>query len=204
MSSGSALRARGRRLVHLVERFFGSLRSRPLDAETRAWVAATLEPAEEGVWAAMAPTDQAEGVGVARRVVAALVATGEASDPRWRAAALLHDAGKQLSGFGTAGRAAVTIVATALGDAGLRRWAEAPGGLRARMGRYVAHDELGAELLARAGARPEVAAWAGAHHRPAHWAATGIPPAVCRALAAADGEPVDEPRRETGGRFGPD
>ena len=194
MSSSSARRARGRRPVHLVERFLGSLRTRPLDDETRAWVAAALEPAEQSVWETMARVDQAEGVAVAQRLDEALTATSEAPDARWRAAALVHDAGKQLSGFGTVGRALVTLIAAALGDARLRRWARSPAGLRARMGRYVAHDDLGAELLARRGARPEVAAWAGAHHRPARWAATGIPPAVCRALAAADGEPEDEPR----------
>ena len=60
-----------------------------------------------------------------------------------------------------------------------------------RMGQYVAHDDLGAELLRERGARPEVVAWAAAHHRPERWAATGLPLDVCRALAAADGEPVD-------------
>ena len=62
--------------------------------------------------------------------------------------------------------------------------------MRARMGRYVAHDDLGGALLRDAGARAEVAAWAEAHHRPERWAGTGIPPAVCRALAEADGEPT--------------
>jgi hypothetical protein len=54
----------------------------------------------------------------------------------------------------------------------------------------VAHDDLGAALLRDTGARIEVAAWAEAHHRPDRWADTGIPLAVCRALAAADGEPT--------------
>jgi hypothetical protein len=62
--------------------------------------------------------------------------------------------------------------------------------MRRRMGRYAAHDDLGAELLTEAGARAPAIAWARAHHRPEGWAATGIPPQVCRALAAADGEPV--------------
>jgi hypothetical protein len=57
------------------------------------------------------------------------------------------------------------------------------------MGRYAAHDDLGADLLRRAGARLAVVAWAAAHHRPDRWAGTGIPETVCRALADADGEP---------------
>ncbi len=58
------------------------------------------------------------------------------------------------------------------------------------MGRYVAHDDVGADLLTVAGARPAVIAWAAAHHRPELWGSTGIPTRVCRALARADGEPV--------------
>jgi len=189
MSSTAALRARGRRLAHLVSRFFGSLRSRPLDDTTRAWVAAALEPPEKRVWDGMGSADQGEGVAVAKRLETALAGTSDGAEPRWRAAALLHDAGKQLSGYSTLGRALVTSVQAVLGDARLRGWAGARGRRRSRMGRYAAHDELGAELLQAAGARPAVSAWAAAHHRPPEWAGTGIPLAVCRALALADGEP---------------
>jgi hypothetical protein len=178
------------RPVHLVARFFESLRARPLDDATRAWVADALEPAELAVWQGMGGVDQAEGAAVARRLDLALAGTPEASDPRWRAAALLHDAGKQQSGFGPVGRSVVTAVAVVAGPARLRGWVDSPSPIRARMGRYVGHDELGAESLRRAGARPEVAAWAGAHHRPSLWSATGIPGPVCWALAAADGEPA--------------
>ena len=191
MTTNPTLRTRGRRLAHLVARFLGSLRIARLDDATRAWVAGALEPAERRVWDGMAPVDQAEGVAVARRLETALGATPEGSDPRWRAAALVHDAGKQLSGLGTVARAIVTVVAAVLGEARLRRWVVAGDPVRTWMGRYVAHDDLGADLLRRDGARPEVAAWAGAHHRPARWPDTGIPADVCRALAAADGEVVE-------------
>ncbi len=191
MTTNPTLRTRGRRLAHLVARFLGSLRIARLDDATRAWVAGALEPAERRVWDGMAPVDQAEGVAVARRLETALGATPEGSDPRWRAAALVHDAGKQLSGLGTVARAIVTVVAAVLGEARLRRWVVAGDPVRTRMGRYVAHDDLGADLLRREGARPEVAAWAGAHHRPARWPDTGIPADVCRALAAADGEVLE-------------
>ena len=177
------------RLTHLVARFFESLRAAPLDDADSAWVADALLPAEMQVWDGMNRADRAEGVGVARRLDTALAGTPHATDARWRAAALLHDAGKQLSGYGTVGRAAVTAVAFVAGKDRARRWASAESPTRARVGRYVAHDELGAVLLRDAGARAEVAAWAEAHHRPARWDTTGIPIAVCRALAAADGEP---------------
>src|SRR5262249_27297149 len=140
---------------------------------------------EREVWAGMGPADQTEGVAVARAFGAA---TAD-DDPRWRAAALLHDAGKQVSDYGTLGRVFATVVIGMVGKARVREGADAPGSVRARVGWYAAHDDLGAELLTAAGARPEVAAWAAAHHRPDRWAPTGIPEAVCRALAEADGEP---------------
>jgi hypothetical protein len=190
------VRATTRRVAHLATRYVESVRARPLDPTTRQWVAATLEPAELDVWERLSAADQREGVAVARRLDVALGATPERSDPRWRAAALLHDAGKQRSGFGTVARTAVTVFAATVGTARLRRWVDNPHPVRARIGRYVAHDDVGATLLHDAGARPEVAAWAGAHHRPDRWNSTGIPPAVCQALAAADGEPPPPGRAE--------
>ena len=191
MSAKPTMPARGRRVGHLVGRFFETLVARPLDDRARSWVEAALEPRERSVWQGMSRADQAEGLAVARRLEITLDGTTEGADPRWRAAALLHDAGKQLSGYGAPARAVATMIAGVVGDARARGWVGSEGRLRARVGRYVAHDDLGAELLRRAGARAEVAAWAGAHHHPLQWPHTGIPPAVCRALAAADGEPPD-------------
>ena len=172
------------RIRHLTTRYFSSLGARRLDDATAAWVAEALEPGEREVWVGMSRADQAEGVAVAR-------AFGEASaddDPRWRAAALVHDAGKQVSGYGNFGRVYATLVIVLVGKARVREWAGLTGRVRPRVGWYAAHDDLGAELLRTAGARPEVAAWAAAHHRPDRWVATGIPEAVCRQLAQADGE----------------
>ncbi len=179
-----SLAARGR---HLTSRYVASLRARTLDDETATWVAATLEPGEQRVWAGMGRADRAEAVAVARAFEATQPADA-ANGEVWRAAALLHDAGKLCSGYGTFGRVVATVVSSLAGKARVRGWADGAGPGRARLGRYAAHDDLGAELLRGAGARPAVAAWAGAHHRPERWAATGIPPGVCRALAAADGE----------------
>ena len=180
--------ARARRAQHLATRWFGSLRARTLDDATAAWVDATLEPGEQRVWRGMGRADRAEGVAVARAFEATGVGAGSGAG-EWRAAALLHDAGKQLSGFGTFGRVVATVVAAGAGRTRVRAWADGKRGWRVRIGRYAAHDDLGADLLRRSGARPAVVAWAGAHHRPPRWAATGIPASVCRALADADGEP---------------
>jgi hypothetical protein len=176
-----------RRAAHLVSRFFGSLRTRALDAETLAWVERILEPGELFVWEGLGAADRAESVAVARRL--------DAADSTWTAAALLHDAGKQASAYGPIGRSVVTVVAACAGGRTVRGWAAETHGARGRMGRYVAHDQVGSELLAGAGARRAVVAWAEAHHRPALWDASGIPPEVCRALAAADGEPLPRPER---------
>jgi hypothetical protein len=186
------IEGRARRAQHLATRYFGSLRARSLDDATTAWVATTLEPGEQQVWESMSRADRAEGVAVAR----AFEASGAGGGPRaeeWRAAALLHDAGKQVSGYGTFGRVVATVVAAGAGRARVRGWADRRAGRRARVGRYAAHDDLGADLLREAGARPAVAAWAGAHHRPDRWGHTGIPEKVCRALADADGEPCVPP-----------
>jgi HD domain len=188
MSLLAGLEARARRARHLVTRSFDSLRARSLDGATTAWVTTTLEPGEQLVWDGMSRADRAEGVAVARAFEAAGAGGGPHGE-EWRAAALLHDAGKQVSGYGTFGRVVATLVAAGAGRTRVRGWAGRRAGPRARIGRYAAHDDLGADLLREAGARPAVIAWAGAHHRPDRWGPTGIPESVCRALADADGEP---------------
>jgi hypothetical protein len=182
-----------RRVAHLVARFFGSLRPRRLDTETIAWVERTLEPGELHVWEGLRRADRAESVAVARRLEAALAGTADAAHSTWIAAAFLHDVGKQASAYGPVGRSVVTVVTAVRGDGAVRRWVSETGRVRSRMGRYAAHDDVGAELLRLAGARLEVAGWAAAHHRFDRWESSGIPLRVCRALATADGEPRSHP-----------
>jgi putative nucleotidyltransferase with HDIG domain len=178
------------RATHLVARFFESVRAEPVGAVDVDWVAAALQPAELHAWQGMSRADRAESVAVARRLEVALANTPAATDTRWRGAALLHDVGKQASGYGTVGRVTVTVIATVVGKSRTREWVSASSPMRARVGRYVGHDDVGAALLREVGARPEIAAWAEAHHRREWWGGTGIPNAICRALALADGEPA--------------
>jgi hypothetical protein len=166
------------RIGHLSQRFFGSLRARRLDAGDLAFVELHLTDAEMTVWKTLGPADRAESVAVARRTAQAL---GRDVDSRWLAAALLHDVGKVDAGLGTFGRAGATVVAGLMSHGRARR-------MSGRIGRYVNHDDLGAARLKAAGARPEAVAWAAAHHRPERYQASGIPPEICAALAAADGE----------------
>jgi hypothetical protein len=173
------------RAAHLGRRFLASLRPRPLRADDLAFVRGALLPEEFACWEQLGPADRAESVATGRALAAAIDEAGQASDTRWVAAALLHDVGKADSTLGVIGRSLATATAAV---AGTRRARAFPGAF----GRYVNHDELGAQRLLAAGARPEAVSWAAAHHRPGRWDATGIPPAICRMLAAADGEPSPE------------
>ena len=166
------------RASHLAGRFFASLRPRAVHDADRAWVQLVLTPSELAVWETFARADRAESVEVARRAARAL---GPDVDPRWLAAALLHDVGKIDAGLGTVTRAGATVIAAVVSHGRARRW---PNGI----GRYIAHDDAGAVRLSAAGARPAVVAWARAHHRREQWPATGIPPEICEILATADGE----------------
>ena len=90
------------------------------------------------------------------------------------AAALLHDAGKVESGLGTFARAGVTVLGAV---AGRDR-------LHGRVGDYLRHDELGAQLLEDAGSDRLTVAWAREHHLPPdRWT---LDRAVADALKSAD------------------
>jgi putative nucleotidyltransferase with HDIG domain len=163
---------------HRVQRFFGSLRPRPVDATDLAFVELTLTPAELEVWDTLSRADKAESLATARNAARAL---GSGADDTWLAVALLHDVGKTDAHLGTFGRVGATVIAGVASHGRARH-------LNNAIGRYVSHDELGAARLEAAGARPEAVAWAGAHHRRELWAATGIPLEICDILSAADGE----------------
>jgi putative nucleotidyltransferase with HDIG domain len=167
------------RARHLAARFAGSLRARRLGRAELELVRESLRPGELACWERLGRADRAESLATAR---AAREALGPDADPVWIAVALLHDVGKAETRLGSVGRAWATLTAGMFGHRRARTW---PG----QIGRYVNHDELGAQRLRQAGARTEAIAWAAAHHRRSRWAATGIPPGICEILAAADGEP---------------
>ena len=178
------------RPTHLVGRFFSSLSPLPVRADDLEWVAGVLTPPELALWSRLSLADRREAVGVARRTAAALAGTEYAGDPRWLAAALLHDIGKLDARFGPLRRSAATVAAAVLGPRVVEGWVDKSGFVR-RCALYVFHDQLGSDRLRMAGCRTEAVLWADAHHRPAIWAATGLPTAVVVALAQADGEPTD-------------
>ena len=69
------------------------------------------------------------------------------------AAALLHDVGKIEAGLGTYGRVMATLSAKAAGRDTARAWSQTRGITR-RIGLYLLHEELGADLLRLAGSDP--------------------------------------------------
>lgn len=144
---------------HLVRRFVGSLAPRRLSEEEATWVASHLEPAEAELWGRMGAADRRHALGVARRAEAALGA--EATRPVM-AAALLHDVGKVESGLGTYGRVMATLSARVAGRDMAEAWSQTRGMTR-RIGLYLRHEALGADLLRLAGSDPRtvdlVATW---------------------------------------------
>ena len=114
-----------------------------------------------------------------------LADTKYADDPRWVAAALLHDVGKLDSGLGVFGRVLATLAGAAAGHDMAEPWSQKRGITR-RFGLYLQHPELGAEPHPLCDGSREAALWAEAHHDPDRWASTGLPDVVVEALAAAD------------------
>jgi hypothetical protein len=119
----------------------------------------------------MSGADRRHATGVARLVVADL---GSDATRPVVAAALLHDSGKVVSDLGTLARVGATLVGAVAGR-------DRPSG---RVGQYLRHPSLGADLLREAGSDPLTVTWAAEHHLPPErWT---LPPACAAALAAAD------------------
>lgn len=170
---------------HLARRFFSSLRPGGPGLPGEAWARNWLTTGERAIWDGMSGPDRRHAVAVARRVAGSCGNPDGAGVPRnVLAAALLHDAGKQLSGTRLLGRTAATVISVAAGRQRVAGWAERRGGWPARAGRYVTHDDLGARMLTEAGSDPLVSGWARDHHRPvASWS---VDPVLGAILKAAD------------------
>lgn len=165
---------------HLARRFVGALSAAPPPADDEAWARSHLLAGEVALWERASNPDRRHAVAVARAVVDRL--GPDASRPVV-AAALLHDVGKVVSGLGTFARVGATLVWAVAPPTAAPRWATRDGVVR-RLGQYRLHPELGAELLAEAGADPLTVAWAREHHRPAHrWS---LPPHLAAALKDCD------------------
>lgn len=154
---------------HLVRRFVGSLRARPLSPREESEVAAlVVDEALAALFWEQPAMDQRHALESARAVLA-----DRPGDRLVAQAALLHDIGKRHARLGVLGRVMATLAAM------LRL--PVPG----RSARYLDHAALGAADLAAAGAPPLVVEYARHHdgRRP-----PAIAPDIWRILKAADGE----------------
>ena len=169
-------------VVHLVRRFFGSLRPGGPRPEDRDWAESQLLPGEAAIWTDLPAADRRHSATVARRVQTDL---GAAATRPVLAAALLHDCGKQVSGLHTFGRVGATIAAMTVArrPETVARWSRS-GGVRWYIGTYLRHPEIGARLLTGAGSDPLTVAWTLEHHRPA--SRCTLDPRIADALRRAD------------------
>jgi hypothetical protein len=174
---------------HLAGRFFGALSPAGPPADDEAWALGSLLEGEQALWARMSGPDRRHAVGVARDTVKLLQPEPPPRDVV--AAALLHDVGKVESGLGTFARVGVTLAAMTAGRSRLLAWSGSAAprprpSWRARIGMYLAHDRLGADLLQSAGSDELTITWAREHHLPSErWT---IDSRVAGALKEADGD----------------
>lgn len=169
-------------ITHLAGRFFGSLRARPLNEAEAQRVTEWLSPAEMVLWRRMSKADQRHAFGVANTVSDVL---GTAITTPIVRAALLHDVGKVAADLGTYGRVIATLSAKVAGYEMASVWVSKRGFTR-KVGLYLEHDRVGADMLAMAGSDELVVAWAREHH----WAEDrwSVPHEIGRVLRAADGD----------------
>jgi hypothetical protein len=135
---------------HLVRRFAGSFSPRRIPDEDVAWAEGQLLPSEVALWRRQSRADRRHVIGVARRVERAL---GEDATRPVLAAALLHDIGKLNAGLGTYGRVIATLSVRVAGRDAAAAWTESTGFTR-RVGLYVNHEEIGADMLEVEGSDP--------------------------------------------------
>jgi hypothetical protein len=173
------------RAGHLTRRFVGALRPGGPSAADTTWVRGVLTDPEYDLWARLPGHDRRHAVAVARRVDHALAPDGGGADPRWLAAALLHDVGKLDAGLGVVGRSVATVMGAVAGPSRVDRWAQTSG-FRRRAAWYLHHDDRGADRIRAAGGREDAARWASAHHHRTRWPESGVPITVAEALEAAD------------------
>ena len=168
------------RAGHLTKRFFGSLRPGGPSRQDEQWVESVLSEGELRLWRRMSGADRRHAVGVARDVERAL---GDEAITAVLAAALLHDVGKVTARLGTYGRVIATLAGGAAGRDMAAAWTEGKGFTR-RVGLYLQHPKLGADMLALAGSDPLTVTWTREHHLPEdEWT---LPTPIAAALKAAD------------------
>lgn len=173
---------------HLAARFFGSLSPAGPSADDERWALERLSSGERALFARMSAPDRRHAIGVAKEAHRLAAAIDVPVPAPFSAAALLHDVGKVESRLGTFSRVVATLLGVLLGRRRVVAWAGTPttGRWRRRIGDYLVHDRIGADLLAGAGSDELVVTWAREHHLPA--ARWSVDPQIGRFLKEADGD----------------
>jgi putative nucleotidyltransferase with HDIG domain len=173
-------------LVHLAGRFVGSLSPIGPPAAEEQWARDQFNEGERALFDRMSRADRRHAIAVAREAERLATAARTAVPDGFVQAALLHDVGKVEAGLGTFARALVTMLAIALRRERLLSWRASPSRWRERAAFYLAHDRIGAELLAAAGSNDLVVSWAREHHLPSgRWT---VDAEIGRLLKEADGD----------------
>lgn len=177
-----------RRVTHLSGRFFGALWPAPPRPADEEWVASILNAEELVWWRKLVNHDRRHAIRVARDVQERLAGTEWAGEPAYLEAALLHDVGKRAANLGVYGRVVATVSGALAGRDTAGAWATR-GGFTRRVGLYLEHGEIGADMIRMAGGSEVAAAWAAAHHDdPGTWFDLPIPGPVVTILDAADND----------------
>lgn len=143
-------------------------------------MAEVLEPAQFRLWCRMSGPDRRHAVRCGRYVLGRL---GEDAPREVVQAAIMHDVGKLDSRLRTYGRVVATLCGALAGRKTAHLWVRGSGFTR-RVGLYLLHPELGADMLALAGSHDLVVRWAREHHLPeSQWT---VDTAVGRILREAD------------------
>jgi hypothetical protein len=170
----------------LAERFVAAVLRLRSDPDGEAWARSVLTPAEHALWARLSTADRRHAVQAARRVQRRLASTAYAGDLLWPGAALMHDVGKVESGLSILERVVATLASKAVNVATARDWTRSATGLRRRIGSYLIHGEVGADMIRAAGGREAIAAWTEVHQGYRGLERSGVPPAVVEALIHSD------------------
>ena len=155
---------------HLAGRFFGALSPAGPPADDEAWALSSLLEGEQALWARMSGPDRRHAVGVARDTVQLLQTRPTAPGGRRRRAAPRRRQGRVRPGDlrpggGHPGGHDRRPQPPARRGPDSRSPRPRPS-WRARIGMYLAHDRLGAELLQSAGSDELTITWAREHHLP--------------------------------------
>lgn len=162
------------------------LRRGRCSAEDRALARSVLQPSEYELWSRMSDYEQRHAVHSVHDFERRVAGTSDSGNSLWMSAALLHDVGKMAANLTVPERVIGTIIGKYSRTATARQWFAKPSGLKHRIGTFLMHGEVGAEMIRAAGGRDIVALWCRYHQHLEFPLNFPIPPHVVAALTASE------------------